>query len=123
MADQLFATLDPTTRRWELPRSCCTDFDTLDSKLPTHLVAAFRATLEEIAEADLLLHIVDASHPDAVQQWRSVMNTLKDLKADDPMITALNKIDRIDLHTDLIQRVIPEFSDSILISALKSKLG
>ena len=123
VADQLFATLDPTTRRWELPGGhavLISDTVGFIQKLPTHLVAAFRATLEEIAEADLLLHIVDASHPDAVQQWRSVMNTLKDLKAERiPMITVLNKIDRIDLHTDLIQRVIPEFSDSILISALE----
>lgn len=122
VADQLFATLDPTTRRWELPGGhavLISDTVGFIQKLPTHLVAAFRATLEEIAEADLLLHIVDSSHPDAVQQWRSVMNTLKDLKADAiPMITVLNKIDRIDFKTDLLQQEIPEFSNSILVSAL-----
>ena len=71
VADQLFATLDPTTRRIELPnRSEILLSDTVGfiQKLPTTLVAAFRATLEEITEADLLLHVVDASHPNANQR-------------------------------------------------------
>ena len=128
VADQLFATLDPTTRRWELPGGnavLISDTVGFIQKLPTHLVAAFRATLEEIAEADLLLHIVDASHPDAVQQWRSVMNTLKDLHADTiPMITVLNKIDQVNDQGDSLKQMIPEFSKGILVSALlKTNIG
>ncbi len=83
VADQLFATLDPTTRRVELPDSSQALFtDTVGfiQKLPTTLVAAFRATLEEIAEADLLLHLVDISHPNAsikprqfTKPWRKSM--------------------------------------------------
>lgn len=122
VADQLFATLDPTTRRWELPDGnsvLISDTVGFIQKLPTHLVAAFRATLEEIAEADLLLHVVDASHPDALSQWRAVMDTLKDLKAEHiPMITLLNKIDRLQ-NPDELSSLIPEFSTSIQISALK----
>src|SRR3990172_2702180 len=73
VADQLFATLDPTTRRVELPDADLALFtDTVGfiQKLPTTLIAAFRATLEEIAEADLLLHIVDITHPNAKEQAR-----------------------------------------------------
>jgi GTP-binding protein HflX len=122
VADQLFATLDPTTRRWELPGGnsvLLSDTVGFIQKLPTNLVAAFRATLEEIAEADLLLHVVDASHPDAVPQWRAVMDTLKDLQAQHiPMFTVLNKIDELDDPNEL-PNFIPEFSNSISISALK----
>jgi GTP-binding protein HflX len=122
VADQLFATLDPTTRRWELPGGnsvLLSDTVGFIQKLPTNLVAAFRATLEEIAEADLLLHVVDASHPDAVPQWRAVMDTLKDLQAEHiPMFTVLNKIDELDDPNEL-PNFIPEFSNSISISALK----
>lgn len=122
VADQLFATLDPTTRRWDLPGGnsvLISDTVGFIQKLPTHLVAAFRATLEEIAEADLLLHVVDASHPDAVSQWRSVMDTLQELQADHiPLFTVLNKIDELENPTELAS-LIPEFENSICISALK----
>jgi len=98
VADQLFATLDPTTRRVELPGghwALFTDTVGFIQKLPTQLVAAFRATLEEIAEADLLLHIVDITHPNAFEQARAVHETLKDIEADHiPVITVLNKLDR-----------------------------
>lgn len=123
VADQLFATLDPTTRRWELPgRNIALISDTVGfiQKLPTHLVAAFRATLEEISEADLLLHVVDLSHPDAISQWRAVMETLGDLKASEiPTITVLNKVDRVDLP-EMLVKSIPEFRNGVLISALNS---
>ncbi|MFN2151445.1 MAG: GTPase HflX, partial [Anaerolineales bacterium] len=79
VADQLFATLDPTTRRVELPggyQALFTDTVGFIQKLPTTLVAAFHATLEEIAEADLLLHLVDISHPNALNQFESVHQTL-----------------------------------------------
>jgi GTPase len=95
----LFATLDPTTRRVELPGghgALLTDTVGFIQKLPTQLVAAFRATLEEIAEADLLLHVVDASHPNAPEQIKAVEMTLKDIGADHiPTILVLNKIDRL----------------------------
>lgn len=122
VADQLFATLDPTTRRWELPggnSALLSDTVGFIQKLPTNLVAAFRATLEEIAESDLLLHVVDASHPDAVSQWRAVMDTLKDINAEHiPMFTLLNKIDELE-DPDELPNLIPEFSNSVSISALK----
>ncbi|MEN4100892.1 MAG: GTPase HflX [Anaerolineaceae bacterium] len=82
VADQLFATLDPTTRRVELPGGHIALFsDTVGfiQKLPTHLVAAFRATLEEIIEADLLVHVVDITHANAMAQWRAVQATLQEI--------------------------------------------
>ncbi len=98
--DQLFATLDPTTRRVTLPNGREVLFsDTVGfiQKLPTELVAAFRATLEEINEADLILHVVDITHTLAPEQSRTVMDTLADLGVvDRPMVVALNKIDRLD---------------------------
>jgi GTP-binding protein HflX len=100
VADQLFATLDPTTRRVELPAghwALVTDTVGFIQKLPTQLVAAFRATLEEIAEADLLLHIVDASHPNAREQIKAVEMTLGEIDAGHiPVILVLNKIDRLE---------------------------
>jgi len=97
VADQLFATLDPTTRRVALPSgrtALFTDTVGFIQKLPTELVAAFRATLEEIAEADLLLHVVDIVHPDAVQQVETVESVLTDLGlGEQRMIVAANKVD------------------------------
>lgn len=98
-ADQLFATLDPTTRRVELPGGTeCLFTDTVGfiQKLPTQLVAAFRATLEEINESDVLLHIVDITHHNAVEQAAEVEGVLEDLGAQDsPMVVALNKVDKV----------------------------
>ncbi|MEO8456889.1 MAG: GTPase HflX [Chloroflexota bacterium] len=97
--DQLFATLDPVTRRIHLPSGAdalLTDTVGFIQKLPTQLVAAFRATLEELEEATLLLHVVDITHPDAEQQAREVEETIAGLGlAERPRITALNKIDRL----------------------------
>jgi GTPase len=99
VADQLFATLDPTTRRVNLPAghvALFTDTVGFIQKLPTQLVAAFHATLEEISEADLLVHVVDGSHPNAFLQWRSVQETLSEIGAGKiPTITAINKMDRL----------------------------
>jgi len=99
VADQLFATLDPTTRRVELPSGRTTLFtDTVGfiQKLPTELVAAFRATLEEITDADVLLHVIDVTHPDAVLQAETVEQVLGDLDlSDPPMVVAANKVDRL----------------------------
>jgi GTP-binding protein HflX len=98
-ADQLFATLDPTTRRVRLPNgkvALFTDTVGFIQKLPTTLVAAFRATLEEIGEADLLLHVLDATHPNARQQAEAVDNTLDELNVHDaPVVLALNKVDAL----------------------------
>ncbi len=98
-ADKLFATLDPTTRRVRLPSghfALFTDTVGFIQKLPTMLVAAFRATLEEITEADLLLHVVDATHPQAAAQAEAVNDTLGELEVDTlPVIVALNKTDRL----------------------------
>jgi GTP-binding protein HflX len=95
--DKLFATLDPTTRRVTLPDGRAVLFtDTVGfiNKLPTQLVAAFRATLEEINEADLLLHVVDITHHNVREQSSTVEQVLRALGADDsPVVTALNKID------------------------------
>ena len=95
--DRLFATLDPVTRRIRLPcgrSALLTDTVGFIQKLPTQLVAAFQATLEELAEAALLLHVVDITHPDAAGQSQTVEDTLRDLgMAEKPRVTALNKVD------------------------------
>lgn len=97
--DKLFATLDPVTRRISLPQGgafLLTDTVGFIQKLPTQLVAAFRATLEELSEASLLLHVVDITHPDAAEQAQTVEDTLADLGlADKPSITVFNKADLI----------------------------
>ena len=96
--DKLFATLDPTTRRINLPSGrevLLTDTVGFINNLPTQLIAAFRATLEEISEATVLIHVVDVTHPNAAEQVQTVNTTLEDLGADDrPVVYALNKIDR-----------------------------
>ena len=95
--DQLFATLDPVTRRIRLPSNgaaLLTDTVGFIQKLPTQLVAAFRATLEELEEATLLLHVVDITHADAEQQALTVEATVRDLGLGDrPCLLALNKVD------------------------------
>jgi GTP-binding protein HflX len=97
--DKLFATLDPTTRRAPLPSGrevLFTDTVGFINNLPTLLIAAFRATLEEINEATVLLHVVDGTHPNAVEQIQAVNEVLEDLGADDkPVVVALNKLDRL----------------------------
>lgn len=97
--DKLFATLDPTTRRVVLPsgrEALFSDTVGFIQKLPTELVAAFRATLEEINEADLILHVVDITHPNAGLQSEAVTHTLADLGvADYPILLVLNKVDKL----------------------------
>jgi len=97
--DQLFATLDPLTRRVYLDQhhpALLTDTVGFIQKLPTQLVASFRATLEELTDAALLLHVVDITHPDAAHQSQTVQETLAQLKlAGKPTITVLNKVDQI----------------------------
>lgn len=121
VADQLFATLDPTTRRVDLPgghNTLITDTVGFIQKLPTQLVAAFQATLEEIAEADLLIHVVDITHPNAQAQAKSVIETLKQINADHiPMIIALNKIDNLP-DPAAAKSAISAFPKAVAISAL-----
>jgi GTPase len=120
VADQLFATLDPTTRRIHLlgaENALLTDTVGFIQKLPTTLVSAFRATLEEIAEADLLIHVVDISHPNAINQAESVHETLKEIGAAHiPVIVALNKIDRLQDPASA-SKALAQFPDAVAISA------
>ena len=121
VADQLFATLDPTTRQITLPQGKEALFsDTVGfiQKLPTQLVVAFRATLEEIAAADLLLHVLDITHPNALEHARAVEETLRELNAADiPMITVFNKIDVLEEELTQLQNELADYADSIPISA------
>ena len=119
--DKLFATLDPTTRRVELPgggAALFTDTVGFIQKLPTHLVAAFRATLEEVTEGDLLLHVLDVTHPQVMRQAEAVHTTLDEIGAvGKPVVNALNKIDRLPAP-DAIRPLVGEFTNSVPISAL-----
>jgi GTP-binding protein HflX len=123
--DQLFATLDPVTRRIRLPSggpALLTDTVGFIQKLPTQLVASFRATLEELKEAALLLHIVDITHPDAEQQARTVEETLSELGlAERPLLTVLNKVDRFDRDEEqAVTSAMPVWAHGgILVSAAK----
>jgi GTP-binding protein HflX len=101
--DVLFATLDPTMRRLPLPsgrQAILSDTVGFVSDLPTHLVAAFRATLEEVTEADLIVHVRDINHPDTEAQKNDVHAVLGDLgladQVDHGLIEALNKIDLLE---------------------------
>ncbi|MCS7261383.1 MAG: GTPase HflX [Anaerolineae bacterium] len=120
VADMLFATLDPTTRRVKLPGGrevLFTDTVGFIQKLPTTLVAAFRATLEEISEADLILHVIDITHRNAMQQAATVATVLEEIGATHaPLISALNKIDRL-ADPSLLNTLLAEFPNSIPISA------
>jgi GTP-binding protein HflX len=124
VADQLFATLDPTTRRVELPGNTPVLFtDTVGfiQKLPTVLVSAFRATLEEITEADLLVHVMDITHNNARAQAESVLKTLEEIEASHiPVLTAINKIDQLD-DPGAARLAMEIFPDAVAVSALKGE--
>lgn len=98
--DMLFATLDATLRRAVLPNGqdfLVTDTVGFVNKLPTHLIEAFKGTLEEVKYADLLLHVVDASNEDLDIQVKTTLKILKDLDVQDkPIVTVFNKIDRVE---------------------------
>jgi len=119
--NKLFATLDPTTRRVELPgggAALFTDTVGFIQKLPTQLVAAFRATLEEVAEGDLLVHVLDVTHPHVMRQAEAVRETLEEIgAADKPVVSALNKIDRLPAP-DAVVPLMGRFVNSVPISAL-----
>jgi GTPase len=101
--DRLFATLDPTTRRLHLPGGetvLCSDTVGFVRRLPHQLVEAFRSTLEEVAEADLLVHVVDATARDATGQIEAVRSVLDEIGAGElPELIAVNKCDEADPET------------------------
>ena len=118
--DKLFATLDSTTRKVDLPQKqqiLLSDTVGFIKKLPHQLVAAFKATLEEVVEADLLLHVVDVSHPEAEAQIAAVNVVLNELNATDiPTFMVFNKIDRLKTEDDL-QILRCQYPDAHLLSA------
>ncbi|MBR3121496.1 MAG: GTPase HflX [Oceanobacillus sp.] len=117
--DLLFATLDPLTRKVRLPSGfelLMTDTVGFLQELPTALIASFRSTLEEVVESDFLLHVVDASHPDKVQQQDTVNRLLEELEANHlPMLTLYNKRDMVEGD------FIPENHPYLLVSAYDKK--
>ena len=118
--DKLFATLDPMTRRLRLPTNqnvLLSDTVGFIRKLPHDLVDAFKATLEEVIEADLLLHVVDISLPQAQEQIDAVNVVLDELDvADKPMLMVFNKIDRV-TAPGLAKRFTDQYPNSIVVSA------
>ncbi|HEY7414200.1 MAG TPA: GTPase HflX [Ktedonobacteraceae bacterium] len=130
--NKLFATLDPVTRHVVLPGNqevLFTDTVGFIQKLPTKLIAAFRATLEEVVDADMLLEIVDSSHENAIEQSETVNDILDDLEATDkPCVTALNKIDLLadpaGLDSSLYPNAVPVSAlHGTGIAALRQKLA
>ena len=119
--DKLFATLDSTTRKLDLPHKqqiLLSDTVGFIKKLPHQLVAAFKATLEEVLEADLLLHIVDVSHPEAEAQIAAVNVVLDELNATDiPMFMVFNKIDRLKSDNEELHILQCQYPDALPISA------
>ena len=125
VADQPFATLDPTTRRAALPGGATillSDTVGFVNKLPPTLVAAFRATLEELADADLLVHVADVMHPNLHEHMRVVEETLKSLDLSDrPRLLVLNQTDRLrgEEGEALREALGAEFPAAVFTSALK----
>ena len=121
VTDMPFATLDPVTRRLTLPggkEALLTDTVGFIQKLPTQLVAAFRATLEEISEADLILHVVDITHSNVHEQVRTVEQILREIGASQrPMLVALNKIDLLG-DPENAQWMAVQYPNATAISAL-----
>ncbi|MGH2357939.1 MAG: GTPase HflX, partial [Candidatus Limnocylindria bacterium] len=122
-ADTLFATLDPTSRHLSLPsgqRVVATDTVGFINKLPHDLIDAFRATLEEVMRADLLLEVVDAADPDFVAQQAAVQSVLDELGAGaKPRITVFNKIDLLD--PELRAEPMPSSEHAVFVSALSGE--
>ena len=118
--DKLFATLDPTTRRLRLPTNqnvLISDTVGFIRKLPHNLVEAFKATLEEVIQADLLLHVVDLSHPGAEEQILAVNQVLEELDAADKQtMMVFNKVDRLS-EREVAARFRERFPNSVFISA------
>ena len=121
--DKLFATLDPTARKLRLPNNqniLLSDTVGFLRKLPHHLIESFKATLEEVVEADLLLHVVDASHPQAEEQIKAVEIVLKEIDASGKStVVALNKIDKLEAGATVLEKFQREFEHAVPISAKK----
>jgi GTP-binding protein HflX len=119
--NKLFATLDPTTRRLRLPTNqnvLLTDTVGFIRKLPHSLVEAFKATLEEVVQADLLLHVVDASHGQVREQIESVDSVLKEIGAEGkPTLMVFNKIDQLNGNRNIISGLLERYPASVAISA------
>lgn len=119
--DKLFATLDTTTRKFTLPNNqeiLITDTVGFIRKLPHLLVAAFKSTLEEAFHSDILLHLIDASHPMAEEQAKTTYEVLKELNVESvPIITVLNKIDAC-TNPDVLQKLTHIYPKSVRLSAL-----
>ncbi len=117
--DKLFSTLNPTTRRVMLPRGkhvLMTDTVGFISKLPKELINAFRATIEEIGEADLLLHVADASDPEVREKIESVKKIIESMEFDNiPTVLVFNKIDQVDAETKA--KLIEAYPQIPLVSA------
>ncbi|MBL4635140.1 MAG: GTPase HflX [Kofleriaceae bacterium] len=120
-ADQLFATLDTKTRRWALPGGIAmmlSDTVGFVRNLPHQLVASFRSTLQEALEADLLLHVIDASHPEVLSQLETVESVLDELGCDlSKLICVLNKVDLVK-DPDIISVLRARLPDTVVISAV-----
>lgn len=120
--DKLFSTLDPTVRRHTLPDKrnvLLVDTVGFIDNLPHSLVEAFKATLEEAVEADMLLHVIDISHPKAKEQSDAVYKVLEEIGAKHkPVISVLNKTDRIS-NKSVIDKAMVYFQDSVNISAIR----
>ena len=119
--NKLFATLDPTTRRLRLPTNqnvLLTDTVGFIRKLPHGLVEAFKATLEEVVQADLLIHVVDVSHPQADEQIQSVDAVLKEIGAEGkPTLMVFNKIDQLNGNQSVLTRFLERHPQGVPISA------
>ena len=121
--DRLFATVDPTTRRLTLPGGeplLVTDTVGFVRKLPHQLVEAFRSTLEEVGEADLLIHVVDVSSPDPEAQMQAVRTVLREIHADEvPELVAFNKADNLQPEDKpLVDRLMQRYPGSVVVSAV-----
>ncbi|HEX3717633.1 MAG TPA: GTPase HflX [Verrucomicrobiae bacterium] len=118
--DKLFATLDPTTRRLRLPTNqnvFLTDTVGFIRKLPHQLVEAFKATLEEVVQAELLLHVVDICHPQAAEQIAAVNNVLTEIgAAGKPTIMVFNKIDQF-AGNGLLDNYFRQYPNAVAVSA------
>ncbi|HSX26238.1 MAG TPA: GTPase HflX [Chlamydiales bacterium] len=119
--DKLFATLDPITRKFVLPNGqAILLIDTVGfiRKIPHQLIAAFKSTLEEAVQADILLHLIDVSNPQAEKQAEATFEVLKELNATEhPIVTVLNKVDRCE-NRMLIQKLKIKYPKTVEISAL-----
>lgn len=120
VSNSLFTTLDPLSKSLKLPNGehiVISDTVGFVHNLPHHLVEAFKATLEEATEADLLIHVLDISAPLIEERNKAVLDVLKELEADQkPIITALNKTDLVE-DKELVQKILTGYSNAVLVSA------